>query len=119
MRTYGIGTTNIACSLYVCEWKGELWFYDNYVIPLAKKLDECSVFGVASDEGLNYALANRQEWSDKGEEIVKEMLERYHELKEQKKSKKGRKKIAFASDSTQRSVASSDDGYRGRISREE
>lgn len=65
-------------------YKGELWFFDNYVIPLGKKLDECNVFGVASDEGLNYALANRQEWATKGEDIVKEMLQRYQE---QKKSK--------------------------------
>jgi len=33
-------------------YKGELWFFDNYVIPLAKKLEECNVFGVASDECL-------------------------------------------------------------------
>ncbi len=48
-------------------YKGELWFYDNYVIPLAKKLDECKVFGVASDECLNYAINNRKEWETKGE----------------------------------------------------
>lgn len=58
-------------------YKGELWFFDNYVIPLAKKLDECNVFGVASDEGLNYALANRAEWAVKGAEIVEDMLNRY------------------------------------------
>jgi class 3 adenylate cyclase len=62
-------------------YKGELWFFDNYVIPLAKKLDECNVFGVASDEGLNYALANRAEWDVKGEHIVADMLERYKERK--------------------------------------
>ena len=54
---------------------------DNYVIPLGKKLDECNVFGVASDEGLNYALANRAEWAIKGEEIVQDMLRRYQEQK--------------------------------------
>jgi class 3 adenylate cyclase len=62
-------------------YKGELWFFDNYVIPLAKKLDECNVFGVASDEGLNYALANRAEWAVKGEGIVTTMRERHMELK--------------------------------------
>jgi len=25
-------------------YQGELWFYDNYIIPLAKKLKECGVF---------------------------------------------------------------------------
>ena len=44
---------------------------------MAKKLDECHVFGVASDEGLNYALANRAEWAVKGDTIVAEMLARY------------------------------------------
>lgn len=62
-------------------YKGELWFFDNYVIPLAKKLEECNVFGVASDECLNYAEANRNEWSIKGEETVQEMVQRYHKRK--------------------------------------
>jgi len=62
-----------------CEgwYKGELWFYDNYVIPLAKKLKECGVFGVASAECLTYALDNRREWEAKGEAIVKRMKENY------------------------------------------
>ena len=42
-------------------YKGELWFFDAYVIPLARKLEECGVFGVSSDECLNYALENRKE----------------------------------------------------------
>ena len=62
-------------------YKGELNFFDNYVIPLAKKLEECNVFGVASDEGLNYALANRAEWAIKGEEIVQNMVQRYKQNK--------------------------------------
>jgi hypothetical protein len=43
---------------------------------LAKKLKECGVFGVSSDEYLNYALQNRAEWETKGEMIVAEMLEK-------------------------------------------
>jgi len=39
---------------------GELGFFDFYIIPLAKKLKDCGVFGVASDEYLNYALSNRR-----------------------------------------------------------
>jgi hypothetical protein len=31
-------------------YKGELGFFDNYIIPLAGKLKECGVFGVSSDE---------------------------------------------------------------------
>jgi hypothetical protein len=55
-------------------YKGELWFYDNYIIPLAKKLDECQVFGASSDEFLTYALDNRNEWEMKGETIVDELV---------------------------------------------
>ena len=56
-------------------YKGELWFFDNYVIPLAKKLNDCSVFGVSSEECLNYAIENRALWEAEGESIVKEMLD--------------------------------------------
>lgn len=73
----GRSATNPADGWY----RGELWFFDNYVIPLAKKLEECHVFGVASDECLNYAQANRNEWSIKGEELVAEMVQRYHQRK--------------------------------------
>jgi hypothetical protein len=55
-------------------YNGEIWFFDNYVIPLARKLDECKVFGVSSDECLNYAICNRKEWEIKGEEMVREMV---------------------------------------------
>ena len=35
--------------------KGEIGFFDFYVIPLAKKLKDCGVFGVSSAEYLGYA----------------------------------------------------------------
>ena len=87
-------------------YKGEIGFFDFYIIPLAKKLKECGVFGVSSDEYLNYAIKNRgkcsyylciflllwfihelrffffyadfdtEEWIVKGNEIVEQMLER-------------------------------------------
>ena len=31
-------------------YKGEMGFFDFYIIPLAKKLKECGVFGVSCDE---------------------------------------------------------------------
>jgi hypothetical protein len=57
-------------------YQGEIGFFDFYIIPLAKKLKECGVFGVSSDEYLNYAVQNRQEWKARGEEIVSEMIEK-------------------------------------------
>lgn len=55
---------------------GELGFFDNYIIPLAKKLKECNVFGVSSDECLNYAMQNRAEWLDRGKLIVEQLVEK-------------------------------------------
>lgn len=57
-------------------YKGEIGFFDFYIIPLAKKLKECGVFGVSSDEYLNYAMKNREEWIAKGHEIVEQMVEK-------------------------------------------
>merc|ERR1719491_1056837 len=61
-------------------YKGELGFFDNYILPLAQKLRDCKVFGVSSDEVLNYAKLNRAEWEARGEEVVAGMVE----LREQK-----------------------------------
>lgn len=58
-------------------YKGELWFFDNYVIPLAKKLKDCEVFGAASSQFLKYALDNREEWETKGEEIVASFVQKH------------------------------------------
>lgn len=58
-------------------YDGEIWFFDNYIIPLARKLETCGVFGVSSDEYLNYALENRHEWGRKGQSIVEGLVEKY------------------------------------------
>jgi hypothetical protein len=60
-------------------YKGELWFFDNYVIPLAHKLKECGVFGVSSAEYLNYAMENRDEWARKGMEVCKQYVANFEE----------------------------------------
>jgi hypothetical protein len=52
-------------------------FFDNYIIPLAKKLQECGVFGVSSDEYLQYAIANRQEWERRGKFVSNTFLSRF------------------------------------------
>ena len=58
-------------------YEGEIGFFDFYIIPLARKLETCGVFGVSSSEYLGYAENNRKEWVTKGEEIVKGYLERF------------------------------------------
>ena len=55
-------------------FRGELGFFDSYIIPLAMKLNKCGVFGVSSDEYLNYALQNRAEWEARGKDLVKAMV---------------------------------------------
>jgi hypothetical protein len=61
-------------------YNGELGFFDNYVIPLAKKLKDCKIFGVNSDECLNYATRNRAEWEARGEEVLAEMVREFEDL---------------------------------------
>ncbi|KAL3920658.1 MAG: hypothetical protein SGILL_003150 [Bacillariaceae sp.] len=61
-------------------YQGEIGFFDFYVIPLAKKLGDCGVFGVSSDEFLKYAQANRQEWEIKGKDIVSKLVEKHCDL---------------------------------------
>jgi class 3 adenylate cyclase len=71
----GRAETNPADNWY----KGEMGFFDFYIIPLAKKLKECGVFGVSSDEYLNYAMKNRQEWELRGQEVVESMMKSVRE----------------------------------------
>lgn len=61
-------------------YEGELGFYDNYIIPLAKKLKDCGVFGVSSDEYLNYAEENRNEWASKGQKVVAMLVAKYADV---------------------------------------
>ena len=60
-------------------YEGEKGFFDFYIIPLAKKLKDCGVFGVSSDEYLQYAVQNRKEWELKGQELVAEMLQNFRD----------------------------------------
>jgi hypothetical protein len=55
-------------------YKGEIGFFDYYIIPLAMKLKSCGVFGVSSDEYLTYARQNRAEWEAKGEALVVQLV---------------------------------------------
>lgn len=57
-------------------YENEIGFFDNYVIPLAKKLKDCGLFGVSSDEYLGFAQENRAEWEMKGRGVVQSMSTR-------------------------------------------
>ena len=60
-------------------YQGELDFFDFYIIPLAKKVQECGAFGVSGSEYLQYAMGNRLEWQTRGKEMVVEMKKRVQE----------------------------------------
>eukprot|EP00980_Cylindrotheca_fusiformis_P019552 scaffold6776_cov124-Cylindrotheca_fusiformis.AAC.7 len=80
MECYGAYREGRADSDPSTNWyKGEIGFFDYYVIPLAKKLQSCGVFGVSSHEYLNYAKANREEWVREGEALVQQYLSTFKE----------------------------------------
>ena len=58
-----------------CRYQGEIGFFDNYIIPFAKKLKDCRVFGVSSEEYLDYAVQNRAEWEERGQDVVRELVQ--------------------------------------------
>jgi hypothetical protein len=64
-------------------YEGEIGFFDFYIIPLAKKLRECGVFGSAASEYLDYAVENRRRWEEEGKEIANNMINDNELLEEQ------------------------------------
>jgi 3'5'-cyclic nucleotide phosphodiesterase len=60
-------------------YENELRFLDNHVIPLAKKLKECGVFGDSGDEYSTFAEKNRQEWEMKGNDVARERNKKLNE----------------------------------------
>ncbi|KAL3940805.1 MAG: hypothetical protein SGBAC_004721 [Bacillariaceae sp.] len=57
-------------------YQGELWFFDNWVIPLATNLRQCGVLDIISQQLLRQAKDNRQKWELKGEELCRSMLQK-------------------------------------------
>ena len=92
-------------------YEGELWFFDNYVIPLAGKLRECGVFGVSSDELMTFAEQNRHEWERKGRSVVEDM--KRNSMKAAVKAGIHKSKAAMES------VQEMNDSYASSNSREE
>jgi 3'5'-cyclic nucleotide phosphodiesterase len=70
---YHVGRT--AIDPLMVWYEGELSFFDDYVIPLVLKLQECNVFGTSCNKLLDFAQDNRMEWAEKGREIVREAVE--------------------------------------------
>jgi hypothetical protein len=57
-------------------YEGELGFYDHYVLPLVHRLQSTGAFVAAStDSHLDYAEQNRQQWEERGKDILAEMID--------------------------------------------
>ncbi|KAL3939568.1 MAG: hypothetical protein SGBAC_005736 [Bacillariaceae sp.] len=54
-------------------YEGELWFFDNWVIPLTQNLKECGVLDILSDQLVKQAQSNRNRWQLEGKQLSKEM----------------------------------------------
>ena len=80
-------------------YKGEIGFFDGYIIPLATKLKDCGVFGSAGDEYLGNALRNKAEWIEKGAAIVEEFEAKIKRKSISEKSGSTRSLVSSASDS--------------------
>ena len=64
------------------DWyQGEIWFFDNCVIPLAQRIKDVGVFGVQGEDCLRNAISNKKEWTIKGNDIVKELVRKFFENK--------------------------------------
>jgi len=57
-------------------YQGELWFFDNCVIPMAGRIKGAGVFGAQGEDCLRNALDNKKEWAIKGGELVEAALKK-------------------------------------------
>ena len=85
-------------------YKGEFGFFDFYIIPLAKKLNDCGIAGDAGQEYLTNAVENRRLWEEKGENLVKAYIA--EEKKEERESEEARSKATTTACSSLHSIRS-------------
>ena len=51
-------------------YEKELFFFDDFVLPLLDKIKRCGVFGSSCGEMSGYAVSNRREWKSKGKDLI-------------------------------------------------
>jgi len=56
-------------------YRNQIHFYDGYIIPLARKLQTCGVFGEHGKMILFFAMDNKRKWVNEGQKITDEMIE--------------------------------------------
>lgn len=55
-------------------YQGELWFFDNWVLPLAQRLKDIGVLNIISDQLFRQAQRNRSRWEREGQGICQSLL---------------------------------------------
>ena len=51
-------------------YHGEIWFFDNCVIPMAERIKGTKVFGAQGEDCYRNAIANKKEWAMRGGALV-------------------------------------------------
>ena len=72
-------------SFFLSPCSSQSGFFDFYIIPLAKKLQESGVFGEYGDEYVKNTQANRDEWVACGKDVVAEMMDKVKSMKLKKR----------------------------------
>ncbi|CAJ1956415.1 unnamed protein product [Cylindrotheca closterium] len=55
-------------------YSGEIWFFDNWVVPLATNLKACGVLDIVGEELVKRAKSNRNRWETEGKDICEAMF---------------------------------------------
>ena len=59
------------------DWyQGELWFFDNCVIPMAERIRASGVFGAQGEDCIRNAVDNRKEWAIRGGELLASSIDK-------------------------------------------
>jgi len=65
-------------------FQNQLAFFDSYVIPLAKRLDDLGVFGDHGQQFASYTMENRRQWVEEGRDFTGWMIRRWAKIKDKK-----------------------------------
>jgi len=57
-------------------FQGQIDFFDGYILPLARRLEQCKIFGVLGSLFYENAMSNRSRWVEEGRTICHSILSR-------------------------------------------
>ena len=65
-------------------YEGEIWFFDNCVLPLAKRMKDSGIFGARGNDIYRNAVSNKKDWTIKGAGIVASLVENLQKKTDEK-----------------------------------